>query len=68
MVNHENEKVKIAAIHCVAKISGSPHHQDNWKPLMEIIFSIENAETNQLQMAIGKAVTSLGSGMLLLIV
>ena len=52
-VGNKNEKVKIAAIKCVAKLAGSQHHQTAWKVLMEIIFGIENPETNQIQMAIG---------------
>ena len=59
-VGNKNEKVKIAAIKCVAKLAGSQHHQTAWKVLMEIIFGIENPETNQIQMAIGRAVTRLG--------
>ena len=61
-VGNKNEKVKIAAIKCVAKLAGSQHHQTAWKVLMEIIFGIENPETNQIQMAIGEAVVSLGTG------
>ena len=53
-VGNKNEKVKIAAIKCVAKLAGSQHHQTAWKVLMEIIFGIENPETNQIQMAIGR--------------
>lgn len=56
-VGNKNEKVKIAAIKCVAKLAGSQHHQTAWKVLMEIIFGIENPETNQIQMAIGRLVT-----------
>ena len=56
-VGNKNEKVKIAAIKCVAKLAGSQHHQTAWKVLMEIIFGIENPETNQIQMAIGRVVT-----------
>ena len=59
-VGNKNEKVKIAAIKCVAKLAGSQHHQTAWKVLMEIIFGIENPETNQIQMAIGRVVTHLG--------
>ena len=56
-VGNKNEKVKIAAIKCVAKLAGSQHHQTAWKVLMEIIFGIENPETNQIQMAIGRGFT-----------
>ena len=40
MMSHNNEKVKLAAVKCLADLAASPNLKDSWSNLMEIIFTI----------------------------
>ena len=49
MMSHNNEKIKLAAVKCLADLAASPNLKDSWSNLMEIIFTIGHVEIGPIK-------------------